>query len=158
MENHQITPCLWFNTQAEEAANLYCSIFKNSKIDNISRYGKEGFEIHGQPEGTVMTVAFHINGQPFTALNGGPEFKFNEAVSFQFFCDTQEEIDYYWNKLTENGGQEGPCGWLKDKFGVSWQIIPTILPKLLSDPARAGRVTQVFLQMKKLDIEKLMQA
>jgi predicted 3-demethylubiquinone-9 3-methyltransferase (glyoxalase superfamily) len=158
MENHQITPCLWFNTEAEEAANLYCSIFKNSTIDNISRYGKEGFEIHHKPEGTVMTVAFHINGQPFTALNGGPEFKFNESVSFQFFCDTQEEIDHYWNKLTENGGQEGPCGWLKDKFGVSWQIIPTILPKLLSDPSRAERVTKVFLQMKKLDIEMLKQA
>lgn len=158
MKNHQITPCLWFNTEAEEAANLYCSVFKNSKIDNISRYGKEGFEVHHKPEGTVMTVAFHINGQPFTALNGGPEFKFNESISFQVFCETQEEIDHYWNKLTENGGEEGPCGWLKDKFGVSWQIIPTILPELLSDPARSERVTKAFLQMKKLDIEKLMQA
>lgn len=152
-----ITPCLWFDNQAEEAARFYTSIFKNSKIDNISRYGKEGFEIHHQKEGTVMTVAFHINGQPFTALNGGPLFKFNEAVSFQVLCETQEEIDFYWNKLT-GGGSEVRCGWLKDKFGVSWQIVPTVLSELLSDPARAGRVTNAFLQMKKFDIEKLKKA
>jgi predicted 3-demethylubiquinone-9 3-methyltransferase (glyoxalase superfamily) len=154
---NKITPCLWFNNQAEEAANFYISVFKNSKIENISRYGKEGFEIHRQKEGTVLTVAFQINGQPFTALNGGPVFEFNEAISFQVFCETQEEIDDYWTKLT-NGGQEIQCGWLKDKFGVSWQIIPSILPELMSDPARAGRVTQAYLQMKKFDIEKLKQA
>jgi predicted 3-demethylubiquinone-9 3-methyltransferase (glyoxalase superfamily) len=154
---NQITPCLWFDNQAEEAAGFYTSVFTNSRIDTISRYGKEGFEIHGQKEGTAMTVAFQINGQPFTALNGGPIFKFNEAISLQIFCETQEEIDDYWSKLTD-GGEEGQCGWLKDKFGLSWQIIPSVLPQLLSDPARAGRVTAAFLQMKKFDIEKLNQA
>jgi predicted 3-demethylubiquinone-9 3-methyltransferase (glyoxalase superfamily) len=154
---NQITTCLWFDNQAEEAANFYTSIFKNSKIESVSRYGKEGFEIHGQKEGTVMTIGFQINGHSFMALNGGPVFKFTEAISFQVFCETQEEIDYYWNKLTD-GGHESQCGWLKDKFGLSWQIIPAILSKLLSDPARTGRVTQAFLQMKKFDIEKLMQA
>lgn len=154
---NQITPCLWFDTQAEEAANFYTSIFKNSKIQDISRYGKEGFETHGMKEGTVLTVAFQINGQLFTALNGGSIFKFTEAVSFQVFCDTQEEIDNYWNKLTD-GGEESQCGWLKDKFGVSWQIVPTILPELMSDPAKAGRVVNAFMQMKKFDIEKLINA
>jgi len=154
---NQIAPCLWFDNQAEEAANFYTSIFENSKIENISRYGKEGFEIHGQKEGTVLMVAFQINGQSFTALNGGPVFKFNEAISFQVFCETQEEIDYYWNNFTE-GGEEGQCGWLKDRFGVSWQIVPSILPELMSDPARAGKVMNAFLQMKKFDIEKLKQA
>ena len=157
MTNQKITPCLWFDNQAEEAANFYTSIFKNSKIESISRYGKEGFEIHGQKEGTVLTVVFQINGQPFTALNGGPLFKFTEAISFQVFCETQEEIDYYWDKLTD-GGEEGQCGWLKDKFGLSWQIVPTILPKLLIDPTKAERVTKAFLQMKKFDIEKIKQA
>jgi predicted 3-demethylubiquinone-9 3-methyltransferase (glyoxalase superfamily) len=154
---NQITPCLWFDNQAEEAANFYTSVFKNSKIDNINRYGKEGFEIHGQKEGTVLTVSFHINGQPFLALNGGPIFKFNEAVSFQVFCENQDEIDHYWYKLT-HGGEEGQCGWLKDKFGVSWQIIPSILSQLMSDPSKSERVTKVFMQMKKFDIEKLKQA
>lgn len=154
---NQITPCLWFDDQAEEAANFYVSIFRNSKIENISYYGKEGFEIHGKKEGTVLTVAFRINGQSFTALNGGPIFRFNESISLQVFCETQDEIDYYWSKLTDEG-EEGQCGWLKDKYGLSWQIIPFILPKLLSDPARADRVTRVFLQMKKFDIEKLKQA
>jgi predicted 3-demethylubiquinone-9 3-methyltransferase (glyoxalase superfamily) len=153
---NQITPCLWFDYQAEEAVNFYLSIFQNSKTESISYYGKEGFEIHGQKEGTVLTIGFQINGQSFTALNGGPFFKFNEAISFQIFCDTQEEIDYYWSKLTD-GGEEGQCGWLKDKHGISWQIVPTILQKLLSDPIRAGNVTKVFLQMKKFDIERLMQ-
>ncbi len=157
MNLKQITPCLWFDSQAEEAANFYTSIFKNSKIKNISRYGKEGFEIHGRKEGSVLTVSFQINGQPFTALNGGPLFKFNEAISFQVFCDTQKEINYYWDKLTEDG-QESQCGWLKDKFGVSWQIVPTILPKLIIDPTKAERVTKAFLQMKKFDIQKLKQA
>jgi predicted 3-demethylubiquinone-9 3-methyltransferase (glyoxalase superfamily) len=151
---NKISPCLWFDNQAEEAANFYISIFKNSKIESISRYGKEGFEFHGQKEGTVLTIGFQINGQSFSALNGGPIFKFNEAISFQVFCETQEEIDDYWHKLTD-GGQESQCGWLKDKFGVSWQIIPSILPVLMSDPAKAGRVTKAFLQMKKFDIEKL---
>jgi predicted 3-demethylubiquinone-9 3-methyltransferase (glyoxalase superfamily) len=153
----QIVPFLWFDNQAEEAAHFYTSVFKNSNILSISRYGKEGFEFHGQKEGTAMTVAFQINGQLFTALNGGPAFKFNEAISFQVFCETQEEIDYYWSKLTE-GGEESQCGWLKDKYGISWQVIPVILSELLSDPSKAGRVTNAFLQMKKFDIEKLKQA
>lgn len=153
---HPITPCLWFENQAEEAALFYTSIFKNSKINAISRYGKEGYAIHKQKEGTVMVVEFTIHGQPFTALNGGPRFKFNEALSFQVFCDTQQEIDLYWDKLTE-GGQESQCGWLKDKFGLSWQIIPSILGKLMSEPAKAERVTTAFMQMKKLNIEKLIQ-
>jgi len=154
---NQIIPCLWFDNQAEEAAVFYTSVFKDSKIEYISRYGKEGFEIHGQKEGTAMTVGFQLNGQSFTALNGGPVFKFTEAISFQLFCDTQEEIDYLWNNLTD-GGSEGQCGWLKDKFGISWQIVPSILSKLLGDPRKAGRVTNAFLQMKKFDIEKLMLA
>lgn len=158
MTNHSITPCLWFDGQAEEAANFYISVFKNSKINTISHYGKEGFEVHGQKEGTVMTVEFQINGQPFTGLNGGPIFKFTEAVSFQVFCDTQEEIDDYWEKLTRDGGQEIACGWLKDQFGLSWQIVPSILPKLMSDPKRAGRVMEAFMKMIKFDIEKLLQA
>ena len=157
MNDYQITPCFWFDHQAEEAALFYTSIFKNSKIGSISRYGKEGYEIHRQKEGTVLTVDFQINGQKFTALNGGPLFKFNESISFQVFCDTQEEIDYYWNTLTEEG-EESQCGWLKDKFGVSWQILPAILPKLMRDPAKAERVTNAFLQMKKFDIEKLINA
>jgi predicted 3-demethylubiquinone-9 3-methyltransferase (glyoxalase superfamily) len=162
MTNQKITPCLWFDGKAEEAAKFYTSIFsaagaKDSKIDSMSRYGKEGFEIHGQKEGTAMTVAFQLNGQPFTALNGGPMFKFTEAISLQVFCETQDEIDHYWNSLMA-GGEESQCGWLKDKFGLSWQIVPAILPKLMSDPTRAGRVMNAFLQMKKFDIEKLMKA
>jgi len=151
---NQIAPCLWFDNQAEEAANFYTSVFENSKIENISYYGKEGFDIHGQKEGTVLTVDFKINGQPFTALNGGPLFKFNESISFQVFCETQEEIDEYWQKFTEEG-EESECGWLKDKFGVSWQITPSILPKLLNDQAKSERVMKALLQMKKLDLEKL---
>lgn len=152
-----ITPCLWFDNQAEEAAGFYTSVFQNSRIETVSRYGKEGFEIHGQEEGTAMTVVFQINGQTFTALNGGPVFKFTEAISLQVYCETQEEIDYYWSRLTD-GGEEGRCGWLKDRFGISWQIIPSILPELMSDQDRAGRVTRAFLQMKKFDIERLKQA
>ena len=143
---NQITPCLWFDNQAEEAANFYTSVFEDSKIESISYYGKEGFEIHGQKEGTVLTVVFHINGQTFTALNGGPDFRFNEAVSLQVFCETQEEIDYYWSNLTD-GGEEGQCGWLKDKFGVSWQIIPSILPDLLCDPLKSGSVMKAFIRI-----------
>ena len=154
---NQITPCLWFDNQAGEAATFYTSIFRNSEIETISYYGKEGVEFHGQPEGTVLTVVFRINGQQFTALNGGPLFRFNEAISFQVFCDTQEEIDHYWEKLTE-GGEEGHCGWLKDKYGVSWQIVPSILSSLMTNPEKAGKVTNAFMQMKKFDIEKLLNA
>ncbi len=153
----QFTLCLWFDKEAEDAAKFYTSVFRDSSIDEISRYGKEGFEIHGQKEGSIMTASFTLNGQSFTALNGGPLFKFSEAVSLQVFCDTQQEIDYYWNKLSE-GGEEGQCGWLKDKFGFSWQVVPSILPKLLSDPAKSGRVTEAFLKMKKFDIAKLKSA
>jgi predicted 3-demethylubiquinone-9 3-methyltransferase (glyoxalase superfamily) len=154
---NQITPCLWFDNQALDAAKFYTYIFKDSKIESISRYPKEGSEIHGMEEGTVLTVVFQINGQSFTALNGGPIFKFNEAISLQVFCDSQEEINFYWNSLTD-GGEEGQCGWCKDKFGLSWQIVPSILPQLMTDPARAGRVTQAFMQMKKFDIETLKKA
>jgi predicted 3-demethylubiquinone-9 3-methyltransferase (glyoxalase superfamily) len=153
----KMTVCLWFDNQAEDAARFYTSVFSNSAIDNISYYNKEGHEIHGREKGSVMTVAFTLDGQPFTALNGGPLFKFNESVSFQVFCESQEEIDYYWTKLTE-GGEEGQCGWLKDKFGVSWQVIPVVLSQLMSDPERAERVTKVFMKMKKLDIAKIMEA
>jgi predicted 3-demethylubiquinone-9 3-methyltransferase (glyoxalase superfamily) len=155
----KIIPCLWFDTQAEEAAKYYVSIFKNSRIGKISRYGKEGFEIHGKKAGSVMTAEFEIEGQKFVALNGGPHFKFNEAVSFQVFCETQAEIDSFWNKLSEQG-EEKPCGWLKDKFGLSWQIIPQMLPQLLTDEnaEKAGRVMKAMLKMKKLDIAALNQA
>jgi len=152
----QITPCLWFDKEAEEAARFYVSVFKNAKLGRISRYGKEGYEIHGMKEGTVMTAEFEIDGQKFVALNGGPHFKFNEAVSFQIHCDTQEEIDYFWDRLTQ-GGQEVQCGWLKDKFGLSWQVVPTVLPEMLMDPdsEKSQRVTKTFLEMKKFDIAAL---
>jgi len=159
-----ITPCLWLDYQAEEAANFYVKVFNNapgqtavSRIESITRYGKEGFEIHGQKEGTILTVLFHLNGQPFTALNGGPVFKFNEAISLQVLCENQKEIDYFWEELTEDG-EEGQCGWLKDKYGVSWQIVPSVLAKLLNDPAKSERVTRAFLQMKKFDMDQLLQA
>jgi len=155
--DHPIIPCLWFDNQAEEAARFYTSVFKNSSIKTITRYGKEGHDIHGQKEGTVMTVEFTLNGQLYTALNGGPYFKFTEATSFQVFCDTQEDIDYYWYNLSLDG-EEGQCGWLKDKYGLSWQITPTILPKLLQNPEKADKVTRVYLQMKKFDIAKLLEA
>jgi len=158
---NKITPCLWFDDQAEDAAKFYTSIFQDSKITAISRYGEAGQEVHGRPTGSVMVVAFELNGQPFTALNGGPIFKFNEAVSFQIDCATQEEVDYYWEKLTP-GGDPGAqqCGWLKDKFGVSWQVVPTILPKLITDPdtAKSQRAFQAMLGMKKLDIAGLEKA
>jgi predicted 3-demethylubiquinone-9 3-methyltransferase (glyoxalase superfamily) len=152
----KITPCLWFDSEAEEAAKLYTSIFKNSKIGRISRYGEAGKEIHGREAGSVMTVEFELNGQKFLALNGGPIFKFNEAVSFTVNCESQEEVDYYWEKLSE-GGEEGPCGWLKDKYGLSWQIVPAVLGELMSgsDREKSERVMGAMLQMKKLDIEKL---
>jgi predicted 3-demethylubiquinone-9 3-methyltransferase (glyoxalase superfamily) len=159
MKKQTITICLWYNDQAEEAAFFYTSIFNDSSIGKISRYGKEGFEIHQKPEGTVMTIEFKLNGMNFIGLNGGPQFKFNEAISVVVTCDTQEEIDYYWENLSKDG-EKGSCGWLKDKFGVSWQIVPSILSKLLAgeDKAKAQRVTNAFLQMKKFDIEKLVNA
>jgi predicted 3-demethylubiquinone-9 3-methyltransferase (glyoxalase superfamily) len=153
---HQnITPCLWFDTEGEEAAHFYTSVFPNSKILDVARYGSAG----PRPEGTVMTVDFELDGQEFVALNGGPEFTFNEAISFQVSCESQEEVDRYWSALSE-GGEEGPCGWLKDRFGVSWQIIPTALLRLLGDPDRekSQRVMQAMLQMKKLDIADLERA
>lgn len=158
--NHPLTPCLWFDTDAEDAANLYCSVFPNSKITAISRFPDAGQEVHGKPAGSVMVVSFNLNGQSFTALNGGPNFKFDDAVSFQISCDTQEEVDYYWNALTKDGGQEGPCGWLKDRFGLSWQVVPSALPRLMSaaDPAASARVMNAFMQMKKFDIAALEQA
>jgi len=151
----KITPFLWFDTNAEEAAQFYTSIFKNSKILNVSRYGDAG----PGPKGSVMVVNFQLEGQQFTALNGGPQFKFSEAFSFVVNCETQKEIDEYWNKLTSGGGKESECGWLKDKFGFSWQIVPAALGKLMSgDPKKANRVMQAVLQMKKLDIAKLEEA
>jgi predicted 3-demethylubiquinone-9 3-methyltransferase (glyoxalase superfamily) len=156
-----IAPCLWFAKEAEEAARFYTGIFKNSKIGAISRYGEAGREVHGQAPGTVMTVQFELNGQPFTALNGGPVFKFNEAVSFQIMCRTQDEIDHYWNKLSEGGDKNAQqCGWVKDKYGLSWQVVPTVLAEMMSDPdkEKAGRAMQALLQMKKLDIAELERA
>jgi predicted 3-demethylubiquinone-9 3-methyltransferase (glyoxalase superfamily) len=161
IQTKKIVSCLWFDSQAEEAAWFYTSIFKNSKITQTTRYGKAGHEIHGRAEGSVMTVAFELEGQCFVALNGGPLFKFTEAISFQIMCATQEEVDHFWNKLCEGGDPNAQqCGWLKDKFGLSWQVTPTILPKLLADPdpAKAQRATQAMLQMKKFDIEKLKNA
>jgi predicted 3-demethylubiquinone-9 3-methyltransferase (glyoxalase superfamily) len=155
----KITPCLWFDSDGEEAAKFYVSIFKNSKLGRISRYTKEGFEIHGRKAGSVMTVEFELEGMKFVALNGGPHFKFTEAVSFQVLCETQEEIDSFWKKLSA-GGEEGPCGWLKDKFGLSWQIVPKALPEMLQDPdtGKQERVTKAFLQMKKFDLAQLERA
>jgi predicted 3-demethylubiquinone-9 3-methyltransferase (glyoxalase superfamily) len=158
---NKIAPCLWFDSQAEEAARYYTGIFKNSKIGRISRYGEVGKEIHGRPPGSVMTVEFELEGQTFTALNGGPVFTFNEAISFQIYCETQQEIDFYWDRLTKGGDEKAQvCGWLKDKYGVSWQVVPTVLAELMSDPDRekADRVMEALLQMKKLDIETLKRA
>ncbi|MBI5294357.1 MAG: VOC family protein [Chloroflexi bacterium] len=151
----KITPFLWFDNQAEEAVNFYTSVFKNSKILSIARYGEAG----PGPAGAVMTANFELNGQEFVALNGGPVFKFTEAVSFVVNCETQAEVDHYWEKLSE-GGETSRCGWLKDKFGLSWQIVPTVLGELMSagDPERANRVTQAMLQMDKLDIGVLQAA
>ncbi|MGI8992727.1 MAG: VOC family protein [Nocardioidaceae bacterium] len=150
-----ITPCLWFNTEAEDAANFYTSVFADAKILDISRYGEAGT---GQA-GTVLTVSFELRGQEFVALNGGPEFTFSEAVSFQVSCESQDEVDRFWRALSE-GGEEGPCGWLKDKYGLSWQIIPTILPELLSDPdpEKSQRAMAAMLSMHKIDIEELQRA
>jgi predicted 3-demethylubiquinone-9 3-methyltransferase (glyoxalase superfamily) len=157
----KISPCLWFDDKAEEAAKFYVSVFKGSKIGDVTRYGKEGYEIHGKEAGTVMTVEFETEGQKFLALNGGPIFKFNEAISFQVHCETQEEVDYYWEKLSEGGDKKAQaCGWLKDKYGLSWQIVPTILPKMLKDKdtEKSQRVMKAMLQMHKLDIQTLTKA
>jgi len=152
----KITPYLWFDGQAEEAVNFYTSIFKNSKVLNVSRYAEGG----PGPAGSVMTATFELNGQEFMALNGGPQYKFTEAISFLVNCKDQKEVDELWSKLTEGSGEEGPCGWLKDKFGVSWQIIPTALGELMSDPdpEKAGRVVQAMLKMKKIDVSTLQRA
>ena len=150
-----IMPCLWFDTQGEDAANFYVSIFKNSRVLGVSRYGDSG----PRPAGTVMTVSFELNGHEFVALNGGPEFTFNEAVSFQISCADQAEVDHYWNALTE-GGQPGPCGWLKDRFGVSWQVVPRALPELLNlpDQAAAQRVMAAMMKMGKIEVDELRKA
>jgi predicted 3-demethylubiquinone-9 3-methyltransferase (glyoxalase superfamily) len=151
----KITPCLWFDTEGEEAASFYTSVFPNSRIVDVARYGSAG----PRPEGTVMTVSFELDGQAFVALNGGPEFTFNEAISFQVSCETQDEVDAFWSTLSE-GGEEGPCGWLKDRFGVSWQIVPTVLTELLGDPdkEKSQRVMQAMLSMKKIEIDALERA
>ena len=157
----RIAPCLWFDDQADEAAQFYTSIFRNSRIGRTARYGEAGHEFHGKAPGTVMTVEFELEGQPFTGLNGGPVFKFNEAISLQVICETQEEVDYYWEKLSEGGDEKAQqCGWLKDKFGVSWQVVPVIVSELVSDPdpEKSQRAMQAVLQMKKLDIAELKRA
>jgi len=155
INNQKIIPFFWFDNQAEESANFYIGIFKNSRINNISRYGEAG----PGPKGSVMTVSFELEGQEFTALNGGPQFKFTEAISFYVKCKSQDEVDYFWERLTE-GGEEQPCGWLKDRFGVSWQIVPTVLVDMLDDPdpEKSKRVTEAMLKMKKIDIKVLEEA
>lgn len=156
----KITPFLWFDDKAEEAVNFYASIFKNSKIGNATRYNAESAAASGRSEGSIMTIEFQLEGQDFTAINGGPVFKFTEAISFSIDCKSQEEVDHFWNKLTEGGGQESQCGWLKDKYGLSWQVVPTVLPEMLKDPdhAKAKRVMEAMLKMKKIDIAALKQA
>jgi predicted 3-demethylubiquinone-9 3-methyltransferase (glyoxalase superfamily) len=151
----KITPCLWFDTEGEEAARFYTSVFPNSRVVDVARYGAAG----PRPEGTVMTVSFELDGQKFVALNGGPEFTFSEAISFQVLCETQDEVDRFWSTLSEDG-EEGPCGWLKDRFGVSWQIVPTVLPELLGDPdpEKSQRVMQAMLTMRKIEIGALERA
>ena len=157
----KIAPCLWFDAQAEEAATFYTSIFPNSKVVAVTRYGEVGHEIHGRPAGSVMTVEFELGGHTFTALNGGPVFKFNEAISFQVMCDTQEEVDYFWEKLSAGGDPKAQqCGWLKDKFGVSWQVAPRGMAEMLREPASQGaqRAMTAVLRMKKIDIAELKRA
>jgi predicted 3-demethylubiquinone-9 3-methyltransferase (glyoxalase superfamily) len=155
----KIVPFLWFDTQAEQAAEFYTSVFENSRITQINRYGRAGQEIHGKKSGTVMTVEFEICGQTFMALNGGPQFKFDEAISFKIACESQDEIDYFWTKLSE-GGEEGRCGWLKDKYGLSWQVVPSTLPQMLSGAGDAARerVIESVMKMTKFDLQKLQQA
>jgi predicted 3-demethylubiquinone-9 3-methyltransferase (glyoxalase superfamily) len=155
----RITPFLWFDQQAEEAANYYVSIFKNSRIGGVTRYDEAGAKASGQPKGSVMTVEFELEGQPFTALNGGPHFKFTEAISFVVHCETQAEVDHFWEKLSADG-QEIQCGWLKDRFGLAWQVVPTVLLEMLQDkdPKKAQAVMAAMLQMKKINIEPLRRA
>ena len=157
---HNITPCLWFDNQAEEAAKFYVSVFKNSKIGRIVRYGEAGQETHGRKPGAVLAIDFELDGQPFSGLNGGPLFKFSEAISFQVPCETQDEIDHYWTKLQEGGGSESNCGWLKDRFGLSWQVFPAALLGMLanSDRQKADRAMAAMLKMKKLDLATLQRA
>ena len=155
----KISPFLWFNNEAEEAAHFYTSVFKSSRITKTTRYTGAGAKASGQPEGSVMTVAFELDGQNFTAINGGPVFKFTEAISFVISCKTQEEIDHYWDKLSEGGDPKAQqCGWLKDKYGLSWQIVPEALDELMSDPSRAQKVMSEILKMKKIDIKALQEA
>lgn len=156
MSTDGFTTCLWFDGQAEEAAHFYVSLFKDSGIGAVTRYPEGGH----QPTGNVLTVDFTANGQKFVALNGGPEFKFNEAISFQITCENQEEVDHYWTRLTEGGGEEGPCGWVKDRFGVSWQVVPSRLEEMFRDPdpVKAGRANKAMMSMRKLDIAALEKA
>ena len=157
----RISPCLWFDDQAEEAARFYAGIFRNSRIVAVTRYGSAGFEIHGRPAGSVMTVVFELDGQSFTALNGGPVFTFTEAISLQVHCATQEEVDYYWEKLSAGGDPKAQqCGWLKDRFGLSWQVVPNGMEEMLADPESAGaqRAMNALLRMKKLDVAELRRA
>jgi len=157
----KITPCLWFDDQAEEAVNFYVSLFRNSKIMNITRYGEAGAQASGRPEGSVMTVTFQLNGQEFMALNGGPVFTFTEAISFIVKCETQEELDGLWQQLSEGGDEQAQqCGWLKDRYGLSWQIVPTVLDEMMqdSDPNKVEQVMKALLSMKKIDIATLTKA
>lgn len=155
----KLTPCLWFESQAEEAARFYVSIFPNSRITGVTHYGDAAAEASGRPKGMVMTVTFELDGQPFMALNGGPEFKFSPAISFMVDCKTQEELDAFWKKLSA-GGEEGVCGWLTDKYGLSWQIVPTLVGEMMlgKDPAKVDRMMKAVVQMRKLDITALKQA
>lgn len=157
----RITPCLWFDDQGEDAARFYTEIFPNSRILGIARYGEAGKEVHGRPPGSVMVVEFELDGQKFTALNGGPHFKFNEAISLQVMCDTQEEVDHYWDKLSAGGDPRAQqCGWLKDRFGLSWQVVPRVITKLMSDPdtAKSGKAMSAVMKMKKIDIAQVERA
>ena len=156
----KITPFLWFDNNAEEAVNFYVSTFKNSKVGKVTRYNEASSKAAGRPEGSVMTMEFQLEGQSFTAINGGPHFKFTEAISFVVDCESQEEVDYFWNKLTADGGQESQCAWLKDKYGLSWQIVPRVLIEMIGDkdPQKAQRVMAAMLQMKKIDIATLQRA
>jgi predicted 3-demethylubiquinone-9 3-methyltransferase (glyoxalase superfamily) len=158
-EMQKITPCLWFDDNAEEAAKFYTSLFRNSKITNISHYGEAGAAASGRPKGTVMTVMFQLDGQEFMALNGGPHFTFSPAISLMVNCETQEELDHFWNKLSE-GGREEQCGWLTDKYGVSWQIVPTLIGEIMQNKGgeKSERMMKALFQMRKLDVEKLQQA